>query len=145
MKSKKSKLSTIRYTLYATLAGCLLAITAGCESTNSKIPLAKQIQTLRKEKTQLTRQIEQARAENEQLRKQIQVLADLPPEVKLENLYRLQKIKITRYTNLYDKNKDGRKETLIVYIQPIDENGDIIKAVGAVDVRLWDLTTTFAT
>jgi len=101
--------------------------------------LAKQIQTLRKEKTQLTRQIEQSRAENEQLKKQLQVLADLPPEVKLENLYDLQKIKITRYTNLYDKDKDGRKETLIVYIQPIDENGDIIKATGAVDVQLWDL------
>jgi len=117
-----------------------LCFAAGCESTNSKIiPLAKQIQTLRKEKTQLTRQIEQSRAENEQLKKQLQVLADLPPEVKLENLYDLQKIKITRYTNLYDKDKDGRKETLIVYIQPIDENGDIIKATGAVDVQLWDL------
>jgi len=122
------------------LAGCLLAAAAGCESTGSqKIPPAKQIQTLKQEKRQLARQIEQSKTEAEQLKKQIQILSDLPPEAKFENLYHLQRTKITRYTNLYDKDKDGKKEKLIVYIQPIDEEGDIVKATGAVDVQLWDL------
>jgi len=133
VKSKKTK-------LYAILAGCLLAAAAGCESTGSqKIPPAKQIQTLKQEKRQLARQIEQSKTEAEQLKKQIQILSDLPPEAKFENLYHLQRTKITRYTNLYDKDKDGKKEKLIVYIQPIDEEGDIVKATGAVDVQLWDL------
>ena len=140
MKSKKTKLYAIRCTLYAILAGCLLAAAAGCESTDGqKIPPAKQIQTLKQEKKQLARQIEQSKAEAEQLKKQIQILSDLPPEARFENLYHLQKTKITRYTNLYDKDKDGKKEKLIVYIQPIDEEGDIVKATGAVDVQLWDL------
>ncbi len=140
MKSKKTKLYAIRCTLYAILAGCLFTAAAGCESTGSqKIPPAKQIQTLKQEKKQLARQIEQSKAEAEQLKKQIQILSDLPPEAKFENLYHLQKTKITRYTNLYDKDKDGKKEKLIVYIQPIDEEGDIVKATGAVDVQLWDL------
>ncbi|MBA7477426.1 hypothetical protein ES707_12835 [subsurface metagenome] len=122
------------------MAGCLLAAASGCESTGSqKIPPAKQIQTLKQEKRQLARQIEQAEAEAEQLKKQIQILSDLPPEARFENLYHLQRTKITRYTNLYDKDKDGKKEKLIVYIQPIDEEGDIVKATGAVDVQLWDL------
>lgn len=159
MKSKKTKLNpvrnstsggyategkisngvnTIRYTLYAILAGCLLAIAAGCESTNAKIPPAEQIQTLRREKRELARQFEKSKLENKDLKKQIRVLSGLPPGVKPENLYRLQSIKITKYTNFYDKDKDGKKEKLIVYIQPIDEDGDIIKAVGAVDVRLQD-------
>jgi hypothetical protein len=133
VKSKKTK-------LYAILAGCLLAAAAGCESTGGqKIPPAKQIQTLKQEKRQLARQIEQSEAEAEQLKKQIQILSDLPPEARFENLYHLQRTKITRYTNLYDKDKDGKKEKLIVYIQPIDEEGDIVKATGAVDVQLWDL------
>jgi len=133
MKSKKAKLNAI-------LAVCLLVAAAGCESTGSqKIPPAKQIQTLKQEKKQLKHQIEQSKAEAEQLKKQLQILSDLPPEAKFENLYHLQKIKITRYTNLYDKDKDGKKEKLIVYIQPIDEEGDIVKATGAVDVQLWDL------
>ncbi|TES93291.1 MAG: hypothetical protein E3J94_01645 [Desulfobacteraceae bacterium] len=120
------------------LLGCLLVIAAGCESTNSKIPLAEQVRTLRQEKKQLTRQIEQAKTEAEQLKKQVQVLSGLPKD-KLENLYELQKIKITRYTDFYDKDKDGTKEKLIVYIQPIDEDDDIVKATGAVDIQLWDL------
>ena len=159
MKSKKTKLNpvrnstsggyategkisngvnAIRYTLYAILAGCPLVIAAGCESTNAKIPPAEQIQTLRREKIELARQFEKSKLENKDLKKQIQVLSGLPPGVKPENLYRLQSIKITKYTDFYDKDKDGKKEKLIVYIQPIDEDGDIIKAVGTVDVRLQD-------
>ena len=123
------------------LCSCaLMHFVAGCESTSGKISLAEQIQTLRQEKTQLTRQIEQSRTEAKQLRKQIQVLSGLP-EGKLENLSDLQKIRVSRYTGFYDKDKDGKKEKLIVYIQPIDKNGDIIKAAGAVDVQLWDLNS----
>ena len=116
------------------LAGCVLAIAAGCEN-----PEKIEIKTLREEKTQLTRQIEQANTENEQLKKQVAVLSALPADGRLENLYHLQQIKITDYTNFYDKDKDGKKETLIVYIQPIDGERDIVKATGAVDVQLWDL------
>jgi len=137
VKSKKTKLNSIRYMPYAVLVACLLTWAAGCENAGSS-PTA-QIQTLKQEKKQLARQIEQSKAEAEQLKKQLEVLANLPPEAGLEGLYDLQKIKITRYTNFYDKDKDGKKEKLIVYIQPIDEEGDVIKAAGAVDVQLWDL------
>ncbi len=139
MKSKKAKLYAIRYTLYAILTGCLLAFSAGCENAGSKSPLAKEIDTLKQENRQLIRQIEMSGTETEQLKKQIQVLADLPPEARFEGLYRLQRIKITGYTGFYDKDNDGKAESLIVYIQPIDEEGDIVKATGAVDVQLWDL------
>ena len=100
--------------------------------------MEEQINALRTESSQLQSQIERSRTEAKQLKKQLEVLSGLPQE-KLQNLYRLQKVKIGGYTNLYDKNKDGKKEKLIVYIQPIDEEGDIIKAAGAVDVQLWDL------
>ena len=127
-----------KYLVYLCAYALVLLFAGGCESTNSKIPLVEQIQTLKEEKKQLISQIERFKAGNEQLKKQIQVLSGLP-EDKLEGLYKLQKIKIGRYTNLYDKDKDGKKEKLIVYIQPIDEEGDIVKAAGAVDVQLWDL------
>jgi ribosome-binding ATPase YchF (GTP1/OBG family) len=139
VKSKKTKPDAKCYTLYAIFAACLLICTAGCENANKKSPLAEQIQQLKQEKTELTRQIERSENENEQLQKQILVLSDLPEEAKAENLYRLQRVKVTRYTNFYDKDKDGQKEKLIVYIQPLDEEGDIVKATGAVDVQLWDL------
>ncbi|MFQ6035613.1 MAG: hypothetical protein ACE5NM_07160 [Sedimentisphaerales bacterium] len=120
---------------------CLLVFSGGCENASKgKISLAEQIEKLNEEKTRLQQQLEQAGAENEKLRKRLQVLSGLPEDLKGENLYRLQSIKISRYTNLYDKDKDDKKEQLIVYIQPIDQDGDIIKAAGAVDVQLWDLS-----
>ena len=121
------------------LCSCaLMHFVAGCENAGRKPSLTEEINTLRREKKDLARQIEKSKLENKDLKKQIRVLSDLPPGVKPENLYRLQRIKITKYTDFYDKDKDGRKEKLIVYIQPLDEDGDIIKAVGAVDVRLQD-------
>ena len=121
------------------LAGCLLVIAASCDNAGSRASTAKEINTLRQERTQLTRQFEQSKSETEQLKEHIQFLTGSPPEARLEYIDRLQGIKIGGYTNLYDKDKDGRKEKLIVHIQPIDHDGDIIKAAGAVDVQLWDL------
>ncbi|MDD5063486.1 MAG: hypothetical protein PHQ35_01840 [Phycisphaerae bacterium] len=117
------------------LVGCLFAIAAGCEGSKP----AKGAKTLQQENAELKSQIEQSKSENEQLKSQVQILSKLPSEARIEDLYDLQKIKITRYTNLYDKNKDGKKEKLLVYIQPIDEQRDIVKATGAVDVELWNL------
>ena len=133
---KKTKLYAIHCTLYAITAGHLLVFAAGCEDANRK---TSEINTLRLEKMQLTHQIKQSGSEIKQLKNQIQVLSGLESDIRLENLYHLKKVKITRYTNLYDKDKDGKSEQLIVYIQPIDEVGDLIKAAGTVDVQLWDL------
>jgi len=122
------------------LCSCaLIHLAAGCQNANKEPPLPVQIKQLKEENTKLTRQVEVSASENKQLKKQIQVLSNLPEQARAENLYRLQRMEVTRYTNFYDKDEDGQKEKLIVYIQPIDEEGDIVKATGAVDVQLWDL------
>jgi hypothetical protein len=69
-------------------------------------------------------------------------LSGLPENVKLENLNRLENIKIGRYTGFFDKNDDGRKEKLIIYLQPTDKQGDALKATGIAEVQLWDLNKT---
>jgi len=110
----------------------------GCSSPDKESPLLAEIEQLTNEKKQLQKQLNQTKDQNEDLEKRNQVLAGLPEDVKGENLYSIHSIKITKYTNLYDKDKDGKKEKLIVYIQPIDQDGDIIKAAGAVEVQLLD-------
>ncbi len=117
------------------LVGCLLAVVAGCHSSDP----ARGVKTLKQENAELKSQLEQSKSETEQLKSRVDVLSKLPSEARIEHLYDLQKIIITRYTNLYDKDKDGKKEKLLVYIQPVDEQGDIVKATGSVDVELWDL------
>jgi seryl-tRNA synthetase len=111
---------------------------AGCEEARM-LPPAEQIRALRQENRQLQNQLQQAQSQNEQLKKQVQVISGLPQD-KLNSLYDLKKIKLTRYTNLYDKDKDGKKKMLIVYIQPIDAEDNKVKAGGAADVQLWDLS-----
>lgn len=128
--------------LYAVLAGCLLGVIGACDNggqISREMLLTEQVEKLQQERTELLTQVEQAGTQNQQLKKQMQVLSRLRAEVKLEDLYTLQRIKIHKYTGFYDKDKDGKKEKLIVYIQPIDKQGDITKVPGSVDVELWDL------
>jgi hypothetical protein len=120
---------------------CLYFI-SGCENNKTqKNPLVERIELLTEEKDQLAWDLEQSTAENKQLKNQIKVLSDLPEEGRLDSLYNLQKIEIGKYTGFFDKDKDGKKEKLIVYIQPSDDEGDTIKAAGAVEVQLWNLNT----
>lgn len=127
-------------TVIIVLTGCVLTIAAGCgNGGSSRASLTKEINILRQEKTKLTSRFEQSKSENEELEKLLQFRSRLRPEARLEYFDRLQRIKIAGYTNLYDKDKDGKEEKLIVHIQPIDRDGDLIKAAGSADVQLWDL------
>lgn len=119
-----------------------LILVTGCAKPEEKESIAVQIEQLTQEKSELQKQIEQSEKENEQLKQQVQVLSGLPENVKLENLNRLENIKIGRYTGFFDKDDDGKKEKLIVYIQPTDEQGDGLKAAGTVEIQLWDLSKT---
>jgi hypothetical protein len=138
MKTKNLK-TKIYISSAAVLTGCIIIFAAGCEGTDTKSLLRKENLSLRQEKQQLTLELDASAAQVEQLKKQIQTLNGLSADERLENLYNLQKVRLTRYTNLYDRDGDSRYEKLLVYIQPVDEQGDIVKATGAVDVQLWDL------
>ena len=111
----------------------------GCEGPGSYDSSLSQADQLHKEKTEMQISLEEALAENERLKKQVEGLWALPDDKKADALYQVQAIKIGKYTNLFDEDKDGTKETLVVYVEPIDETGDSIKAGGAADVQLWNL------
>lgn len=136
------KLSEVRF--FCTLSSilCFLAFVAGCDNTYTESPLQERVETLTIQQKQLESQLEQSTAENEQLQKQIHTLSGLPEQLKGKNLYSIQNVEIGKYTGFFDKDKDGTKEKLIVYIEPIDEQGDIIKAAADVEVELWDLSKT---
>ena len=121
------------------VAGCLLILVMGCEQKKSF--LSEQMFQLGREKSKLERQVEQLEDENQTLRGQVKELSALGPEIRLEALSQVSKIKLGDRTGLYDRDKDGINEKLIVYVRPFDETSDAIKAVGKVDVELWDLNT----
>lgn len=113
-------------------AAVVICFFAGCENAQEGAVVVDEMGALRAANVQLSEELAQSR-------EQIQVLSGLEAEVRLENVYELQAVKLTRFTNLYDKDNDGKKEKLIVYLKPEDEEGDAVKASGAVDVELWDL------
>ncbi len=119
------------------IAAAAVMLAAGCESPE-QIALERELAALQEQTGQLRAEIQKAHADNAALQQRLRVLSGLE-RLEPEELYDLQSIELTRYTGFYDKDGDGRKEKLIVYLQPIDSQGDVIKAVGGVDVELWDL------
>jgi len=115
----------------------LLVFSSGCPDRES-VP-EKDMLAAKDSDRHLKKQLEQANAKNEQLTKQVQVLTGLKSDISIKDVYDLQGIQIAKHSDFYDKDKDGKKEKLIVYVQPMDAQNDVIKASGAVDVQLWDL------
>jgi uncharacterized protein YcfL len=128
----------VRYALAALLVSLLMV--AGCGSNQYEKNIEGKNAQLEKDNSELKKQIESVRSQNVMLEKQVQTLAELSPETRIEGLYELKTVKLTKYTDFYDKDKNGTKEKLIVYIQPMDSKGDIIKAAGQAEVELWDLS-----
>jgi hypothetical protein len=114
----------------------------GCDSAKKIESLNQQISQLSEEKAELAKQIDDISSENKELSKQNQRLSELPENVKGANLYQLANVKIHGFSGFSDEDEDGDKDTLLVYIQPIDENGDKFKAPGAVEVELWNLNNS---
>jgi hypothetical protein len=119
--------------------GLIGLLVTGCGiGSERKDPYEIKAQQIAQEKTELMRALQQTKAENEQLAEQIKALSILPKDQRI-NPYELKRIKISRFSNFYDKNNDGKREKLIVYVEPIDAEGDAVKAAGTMDVQLWDL------
>lgn len=142
-KPNKANVSSRHASQSLILAGCILIFATGCQSSSETEPLlTERIDKLSQEKTLLQRQVEQLTTENTRLEKRVETLSAIPKD-QLE-LWSLRRIEIGRFTGLYDKDKDGTKEQFVVYVQPIDQDGDLIKSPGSVDVQLWDLNKSGA-
>jgi hypothetical protein len=127
-------------TIITTLTLCVLAASIGCGGDDSGIiSMSDQLELTRKEKTKLAAQLEKSKADNEQLKKQVKTLSGAREEATFDDIHSIENVEVTSYTNLYDKNDDGKMDTLIVYLKPSDAQADVIKAPGEVDVELWDL------
>jgi hypothetical protein len=133
-----------RSSLFVAWSSSLAMIFAfGCDvGTTGKPTSSQQVQQLTAQKTDLQAQLEQSKIENDRLKKQAESLSKLPGDKRADAIYHLKSIKIGRYTNFYDEDKTPGatgKKNLVVYVEPIDEMGDVIKAAGTIDVQLWDL------
>ena len=121
---------------------CLLALWffAGCNGQKQLIDdsRAKLIQ----EKQQLLQQKARLEQQNAQLKEQVSTLQKFPPD-RMDQLVKVEKIELGKFTRAYDGNieqdPDGYDDGVIVYLILKDNDGDVIKAAGTVEIELWDL------
>lgn len=121
--------------------GCLLTALCfwgGCGGPPNE-PLWQQIDTLNEERNALKSRVDQLETENRTLQAENQTLLAIGEQDHRSALDRLERIVVRDRSGLYDKDQDGRAETLVVYLETIDKAQDRIKAPGRVEVELWDL------
>ena len=130
---------------FVPLCLCGFLFFAGCQE-KAKTPKSKgskQLVGVKSEQSEVTikRENEELKAENKQLKEQLETLMGIDKPARLEAISAVSSIELTNRCGIYDKdsNDTGKKKTLVVYLRPIDDMGDCIKAAGAVKIELWNL------
>lgn len=127
----------MRFSIIA-VTGCLACTILGCTAGKDKTDWDKEAQAGR-QKTSLKLQVQTLQEENATLKQRVDTLSSLDGKVRLDLLSTLERIELSKRTDILDKDNDGTLESMIVIIVPYDDANDKIKAVGQVEVQLWDL------
>lgn len=125
--------------LTSIFAAAVLLISAGCQKQEEKNAWDK-INELEDERAYLKQTIKDLRKQNEQIKQQFVTVSKIDKDVRIEALANIDRIAIDKRSGLFDKDDDGENETLIVYIKPYDDAGDVVKMAGNVNLQLWDLS-----
>jgi outer membrane murein-binding lipoprotein Lpp len=137
------------YIICLLIAVCCILLLAGCQekAKTPKAPKAsKPLVGAKAEQSEVSikRENEKLKAENQQLEEQIKTLTDIDRLARTEAISTISSIEMTNRCGIYDKKSDDSNSTaknkmLIVYLRPIDDMGDCIKAAGALKIELWNL------
>lgn len=126
------------------LCGCILLL-AGCQE-KAKTAKSKPLVGTKQAVSEISLKGENARLkeQNQQLKEQLETLAGINRPARIEAISTITAIELTSRCGIYDKSSDDsnsteKKKMLMVYLRPIDDMGDCIKAAGAVKIELWNL------
>jgi hypothetical protein len=112
---------------------------AGCGPDKTNVQLRKDKQQLQSQIADLQQQLQADRARIAGLEKQVGSVPTLPQD-RLDKLVTVHGIKLGRLTGGDPANGvDAPDEGLRIYLTPIDETAEALKATGAVEVEAFDL------
>lgn len=120
---------------------CAIAALTGCEgpTTSERFrQLDRQIRELGDQVGKLTNDLATRDTIIEVQRKQIVTLQRLGDK-RLDKIYHVTAIKLDRLTG--GDNYDGKPgdDGVTVYVQPVDQDGHVLKAAGGIHIELFDL------
>ncbi len=128
--TQNSKLKTQNF--FVSLCLCGIILTAGCQEKQKVVSAPTETKAPAKSNAKLTDEVAQ-------LTKQVEGLMGLNKEARTEALSTLKAVELLSKSGLYPNDTTKKKDKLVVYLKPIDDVGDVIKAAGEVDVELWNL------
>ena len=97
--------------------------------------LLNQVKYLKQQNQQLDMQVSSLEGQNRQLSGQVDTLSGLDAATRKAALPATEKISLAKRTGFVDKDNDGCREKLVVYLMPYDCNHDVFKAAGAVTIQ----------
>jgi FtsZ-binding cell division protein ZapB len=133
------------------LCGCILLF-IGCQE-KAKSSKSKGLVGAKAEQSEVTlkRENEKLKEQNQQLKERLETLMGINKPARIEAISTVSAIQLTNRCGIYDKsnavrrpqaedsNDTSKKKMLMVYLRPIDDMGDVLKAAGAVKIELWNL------
>ncbi len=120
---------------------CLVCILSfGCVEDNTrKLELEEELRVEQDKNRALSKRVESLAADLAKKREQLKALRGLGPD-RLKNLFTLKKIELGSHTGGIDTDDKPGHDAIKVILEPIDEDGHVIKAAGAIQIRLLDLS-----
>ena len=130
----------LRFGLFALPPWCILSSTA-CPGPVVDTGYVTEIEQLKEKNLAQSRLVQQRDEQIRNLSQQIRRLTELPQSRRLDVLPRVQRIELASLSGGYDDNDDGIDEGVVLYLRPIDQDEDTIKAAGTLRVVLTDPTS----
>ena len=126
----------------AVMAALLAAALCGCgqDSYPENARLRAELLDSRAQVEQLQRQNSQLDQRLQQAQQQVQALQQMGPQ-RLELVPHAAAIRLGRYTSaIHTAGGQGPDDAVKVYVQPLDAQGQAVKAAGTLKVELFDLS-----
>jgi hypothetical protein len=115
-------------------------VAAGCDSVPGADYRAvqRELLTTQEQVARLERQVAQEQQANRTLQEQVAQARGVDPQ-SLDQLVAPVKIQLEGQSGGFDSDEKAGHDGVILYIQPIDAQGHVIKVAGAIDVTVLDL------
>lgn len=123
------------------IVACSVSILSlGCVEDNKReLQLEKELRVEQDKNKALSERVESLAADLAKKREQVKALRGLGPD-RLKNLFTLKKIELGSHTGGIDTDDKPGHDAIKVILEPIDEDGHVIKAAGDIRIRLLDLS-----
>jgi len=121
-------------------ASFLGILVCGCEPDARYLQLQRQIQDQQEQISSLEKQIADQRETIGVLRAQLAEDVGINQE-EMDQLFGLREVIIEEMSGGYDTDDQVGDEGVVLYVQPVDRYGDVVKAPGRIEVTLHDLSS----